>query len=134
MTRKTLVETVGDACRQSGFDFGTGFEYRIASQIESLPAAWLETPVLRKTEGRNEGTKHYSLKINLMDRCDDHSPEAKERRWSELESSASLIISRVGANEDVRLISDIEFTPAEFSLTNGGELSLSITCTVQIPF
>lgn len=134
MTRKTLIEAAEKACIAQGFDFGTGFDYRLASQVERLPAAWLETPTLKKVEGRNEGVKHYALKINLLDRCANHSPSVKEQSWNALEQRASDILRSIGTHEAVRQLTDIEFAPAEFSLTTGGELSLSITCTAQMPF
>ncbi len=134
MTRKILVEVAEKACRQAGFDFSTGFEYRLSSQVERLPAAWLETPKLKKTEGRNEGVKHYAVKINLLDRCQSHSPQAKEDAWNSLEQRAAQILDSISENEAMRTISDIELTPSEFSLTTGGELSLCITCTALMPF
>ncbi len=134
MTRTILIAAIERACNLIGFDFSTGFEYRLASQLERLPAAWLEPPKLLKTQGRKEGTKFYSVKINLLDRCTDHSPVAKERLWNNFEERASQMLSAVGNDENIRMLTDIEFTPAEFSLTTGGELSMCITFEVQIPF
>ena len=134
MTRTILVDAVEKACRQCGFDFNTGFEYRLASQIERLPAAWLEPPKLQKTVGRREGTRFYTMKINLLDRCTDHSPAAKEQQWNKFEERASQLLCEIGCNDNIRVLTDIEFTPAEFSLTTGGELSMCITCGVQMPF
>jgi hypothetical protein len=134
MTRKILTQAVENACRSLGFDFNTGFEYRLASQIERLPAAWLEPPRLEKTVGRREGTKVYSMKLDLLDRCTDHSPAAKEHRWNEFEERASQLTAAIGADDGIRMLTDIEFTPGEFSLTAAGELSMCVTCKVQIPF
>ncbi len=134
MTRELLLAAVEAACRRCGFDFQTGFDYRLASQLERLPAAWLETPRLEKTEGRREGTRFYSVKINLLDRCPSHDAAAKERSWGLLEERASKLLDSLGDDDNVRVITDVEFSPAEFALTTGGELSLAITCTVQMPF
>lgn len=134
MTRTLLTRAVERACQLIGFDFNTGFEYRLASQIERLPAAWLEPPRLEKTVGRREGTKFYSMKINLLDRCTVHTPEAKERQWAEFEERASLLLTAIGDDDGIRVLTDIEFTPGEFSLTTAGELSMCVACKVQIPF
>jgi hypothetical protein len=134
MTRTILLSAVENACRQIGFDFNTGFEYRLATQIERLPAAWLEPPKLLRTAGRREGTKYYGVKINLLDRCTDHSPTAKERLWADFEERASRLLTAIGDDDNIRMLTDIEFTPAEFSLTTGGELSMCVTFTVIMPF
>lgn len=134
MTRKLLIEAVEEACRECGFAFTTGFGYRLASQVGQLPAAWLETPKLEKTEGRAEGVKHYTLKINLLDRCQGHAASEKEACWGMLEEKASRILQLIGEAQCVRAVGVAEFTPAEFSLTAGGELSLTMSFGVQVPF
>lgn len=134
MTRQKLLAAVETACKAAGFDFETGFEYRLASQVDRLPAAWLETPQLQKTEGRNEGVKHYSLKINLLTRCTDHTPAAKERDWAALEQSAAEILAGIRAAEGVKAVEDVALAPAEFSLTTGGELSMCVSGVAVLRF
>jgi hypothetical protein len=134
MTRKLLIEAVEAAARECGFAFRTGFGYRLASEVGQLPAAWLETPHLEKTEGRAEGVKYYSLKINLLDRCAGHSADDREACWGELEERAARLLQLIGGARCVRAVTQAAFTPAEYSLTAGGELSLAMTFGVQMPF
>lgn len=134
MSRQTLTAAVETACKAAGFDFETGFEYRLASQIDRLPVAWLETPRLQKTVGRNEGIKYYAVKINLLDRPDNQSPTSREELWGTLENKANQIVDALRAHEVVIAIQDATSTPAECSLTAAGELSLCVECVALVSF
>lgn len=134
MSRQTLTTAVESACKAAGFDFETGFEYRLASQIDRLPVAWLETPRLQKTVGRSEGTKYYDVKINLLDRCAGQTPDAREALWDLLESKASQIVDTLRTHEAVIAMQDVALQPGECPLTAAGELSLGVECVALISF
>ena len=134
MTRKLLIEAVEEAAEKCDCSFHTGFEYRIAAQLKKLPAVWMAPPVLTVSRGRREGVKHYAVALKLISSCALNEQAAKERQWAQLEDTAARICLLVGENVDVRCVTGEEYSPAEFSLTASGELSLSVNFNVQMNF
>lgn len=134
MNRKKLIEAIAASCGGCGIRLQTGFAYRMAPELEQMPAAWLEPPRIEKTEGRTEGTKHYAVKMTLVDICPDPSENAKEQAWDRMERLAARILAALGEQECVRVVTDAELEPGEFSLTAEGELSLAVKFRVQVPF
>lgn len=134
MTRKKLITAFKEIAQESGFDFHTGFEYRIAHEVRQFPAAWLYPLKLVKTEGRQEGIKYYDAKIVLLALPPSQDELASQNELERLERAASKMCLMLGANECVRTITDTEYTPAEFSLTAAGEVSISLEMKVQMPF
>lgn len=134
MTRKKLTEAVAATVEECGFTFQTGGEYRIASELRKLPAAWLHPPELTANEGREEGFKTYSVEIELIEQYAGNKPLAKEEQWDGLEARAAQICALVGARAEIQVVSDIALSPAELSLTARGELSLNLKFKVRMPF
>lgn len=128
MTRKKLITALKEIARQSGFEFHTGFEYRIAHEIRKFPAVWLYPPKLMKIMGRAEGVKYYNVKIALL-----ALPSAQDE-MEKLERTATRMCLMLGADEHVRAITDAEYTPAEFSFTAAGEICISLEMKVQMTF
>lgn len=133
MTRKKLTDAVAEAVRTEGFAFQTGFDYRIAPQLKQLPAAWLHTPALEKKEGRSEGYAVYAVKIDLIELC-PASAHDKESKWQTLETKAAAICQRLRENPDIQELTQIEYKPAELSLTAKGELSVGVSFRARVPF
>lgn len=133
MTRKKLTDAIRAAVESEGFLFHTGFEYRIAPGLTKLPAAWLHTPALEKKEGRMEGYAIYSVEIDLIESCPKTAAD-KETNWEALENKASEICRRLRENPEIQEITQIEYAPAEFSVTAKGEISVRLSCKARVPF
>lgn len=134
MTRKLLISAVAEAAQECGYAFHTGFEYRINAELRELPALWLLPPKLTANDGREEGIRSYKVEFKLMITAEDNSPEKKERLWNMLEQTATGLCRLVEGNDFIRNVYGIECTPGEFSLTTRGELSMSVECSVDMPF
>lgn len=128
MTRKKLIAAFKEIAKESGFEFHTGFGYRISHEIKKFPAAWLYPPKLVKTEGRQEGLKYYDAKIVLL------SLPSPQDDLEKLERAATRMCLMLGANEDVRAVTDAEYTPAECSLTAAGDVGITLAIKVRMPF
>lgn len=134
MTRKKLTEAVRNAALAVGFDFQTGFDYRIAPEIKKLPTAWLHPPTLKKKEGRNEGFVVYLVKIDLIDDYANADANQKEIKWNALEKNANQICTHIAKDDNIQTLTDVTLSPAELSLTAKGEISLSLSFNVRMPF
>lgn len=133
MKREKLKEAIAAAAAGFGYAFHTGFEYRIAPELKRLPAVWLHPPQLEKAEGREEGVLHYSVRLDLL-KAQGRTPESREACWGALEADAVGICRRLGVEDAVRAVTNVECTPAEMSLTAKNELSVSVKFKVQMPF
>lgn len=134
MSREILVGAVSAAAAECGYGFYTGPEYRMDAEIASTPALWLLPAHLEKTEGLNEGVRHYKTTIKFIRDCTDNSPQAKEKLWTSMEGDAAAFCLALCGHERIKSATGLQYAPAEFSLTNRGELSLSVTLDVQVPF
>lgn len=131
MARKKLITAIKEIVKESGFEFYTGFEYRIAHEVKLFPAVWLYPPKLVKTEGRQEGIKYYDVKIALLALPTTPSIQDELER---LERVATRMCLMLGANDHVYAVTDVEYKPAEFSLTAAGEVSISLEMKVRMTF
>ncbi len=134
MTRDTLTEAIGAIVRQNGYAFLTGPAYRMVAETGELPAAWLQSPKLEKTLGRTEGYRQYAVALSLMQYCQLATMEEKERLWAQMEGDVARICLALAGETDIKEIAGLQYSPAEFSLTNMGEISLTVNLTVKVSF
>lgn len=134
MTQNILTEAFRDAAAQCGHALQTGEEYRIGTQVKAFPAVWLTTPELTRTEGIREGVKHYNAQFVVIEAGRNCTAEEKEAKWARMEADAAKICLLIGADPRIKTITGVKYRTGEFSITNKGEISLTVECTVQVPF
>ena len=91
-----------------------------------FPAVWLVPPHVVRVEGR------ATLHLMRLDRRYDE--QAKERQWAEMERDALAMIGRIGKLQGIFCTGNIALTPAEFSLTRQGELSMKAEFDARLYF
>lgn len=133
MGRNKLINAIANAVEEGGYQFNSGFEYRMNSEIKNLPAAWLLPPQLVKREGRAEGVDHYAVSMRLITIA-EKGQSAKNEQWSAMERQAVMITQKLQENDAINMVSDLSCDVSEFALTNRGELSLLVRFKVQMPF
>lgn len=126
MTRDSLTTLIRQTVREAGFSFENGFPYRIARTNFSFPILWMEPPQLIGMEGREEGRKTYRIVLYLMAADKKYDETQKEARWAELETVTQTLLKKLGAQWPIWHIDRIRCTPAEFDLSNRGEISLKV--------
>lgn len=134
MPRYQLTTLIRQTAREAGFAFGTGFPYRIARTSLTFPAMWMEPPLLTAREGREEGRCTYRVTLYLMVADKKYDETRKEFCWHELEAAAQRLLKRLGAEWPVWHLDRIRYTPAEFDLSNRGELSLKVEFDAVMAF
>ena len=134
MSSKKLTTAIREAAEECGYEFHAGQQYRMDAQIVRTPAVWLLPLRLEKVEGRTRGVCHYKATVHLLHDCPDHATEAKEALWNRMEADAMRICTLMCGDERVKSASATGCTAAEFTLTNRGELSLTVDYSVQVPF
>lgn len=134
MERKKLIADLRKAAGLCGYMFHTGMEHRINTELKKMPALWLVPPELINTKGWNEGTKQYRVKMFLIEKCREHSSEWKEETWQKLEETLTGIYKTLSKEPHIRTITDMEYHPQEFTITNRGEISIAATCKVHMNF
>lgn len=63
-----------------------------------------------------------------------YDEQAKERQWAEMERDALAMIGRIGKQQGIFCTGNIALTPAEFSLTRQGELSMKAEFDARLYF
>lgn len=134
MTRKTLAQAIKEAALKLEYCFYSGFDYRMNETIIAYPAVWLSPPSIVAVEGRNEGKIRYRVALKLMKLAKKSSTQQKEEAWSQLEHDALEMCRAIACRREIASVKITECTPAEFSLTNHGELSMALRFDVEIPF
>ncbi len=129
MKREELTEVLCAAASHAGYTFHTGAAHRMNGTIRVYPAAWLEPPVLKSSEGRREGDVTYRVSLHLMALP---SSADRESLWTGLEEDALSIARAAASNPAVRQVSNISCTPAGQSLTAHGEVSVTLACDVTM--
>lgn len=134
MIREKLTTIIKEALKSQKYGLYTGFEYRIPSEKVIFPACWMPPMQLVRVDGRHEGKRTYKITLHLMKLNKKASEAEKERAWSTMEEEALEIIHHIGPQGEVYCIDKIEATPAEFSLSPHGEISLKVEFEVQVAF
>ncbi len=134
MFRTEILGLFREAASEAGLHFQHGFPYRMSRANLPLPALWLEPLVLREIEGRDEGTLCYRLSMYLMCADRKYDEAQKEEQWGALERTALEMIRAIVLKKTLLQISNVSCTPAEFTLTNRGELSIKCEFDLRIAF
>ena len=95
---------------------------------------WLVPPHVVRVEGREEGEIVYRATLHLMRLDRRYDEQAKERQWAEMERDALAMIGRIGKLQGIFCTGNIALTPAEFSLTRQGELSMKAEFDARLYF
>lgn len=134
MLRNQLSAAVESAAQELGYGFRQGFEYRMGEVPVRFPAVWLVPPRVTRVEGREEGEIVYRATLHLIRLDRRYDEQAKERQWAEMERDALAMIGRIGKQQGVFCTGNIALTPAEFSLTRQGELSMKAEFDARMYF
>lgn len=134
MLRKQLSAAVRRAAEKSGYHFHQGFEYRMNEDPVRFPALWLAPPRVVRVDGRDEGQIVYRVAMHLLRLNRRFDEQAKEQVWDEMELDALQVIGLVGPQQGVFCTENIALTPAEFTLTRQGELSLKAEFDARLYF
>ena len=132
--RNQLSAAVESAAQELGYGFRQGFEYRMGEVPIRFPAVWLVPPHVVRVEGREEGEIVYRATLHLMRLDRRYDEQAKERQWAEMERDALAMIGRIGKLQGIFCTGNIALTPAEFSLTRQGELSMKAEFDARLYF
>ena len=134
MTRQHLISALRNVAGKLGYSFHTGFDYRINTGIKKFPAMWLLPPKLTQTEGRSEGTKKYEINLKIIHEGGNYDPGKKDRIWAAMEDDVSNLCLELYSSPHIISIKDTELSPQELSLTNRGELSMSVKFVLKMAF
>jgi len=138
MAREKLIAALRAGALRSGFTPYYGPAYRINSQIDMLPAAWIEPLKLLSKSGRRECRATYRVTIKMMAAegmggfgsaeraggAEFSSGVGREKQWAELEEAFLKIAAGVAAEDFVASVGALKSACAELSLTSKGEISL----------
>lgn len=134
MKREKLIQAIEDAARTYELEFQTGYQHQINEQLKNTPTLWLESIEKAKIEGVGEGLITYAIKLIMIDISYGQGLWEPEASWRKMENKAAGICLYIANTECVKSISDVEYTAGQSSITNRGEISMSIKMNVQIPF
>lgn len=134
MYRKKLYSALRSAVKANGYNLYSGFPYSLNGTPMLFPAAWLSPPEICRVEGRKEGFFTYSVTLQLMQMAIKMTPELREQKWGEMEGSAMDIISAAGDNTELFNIQNITMSPAEYTLSKHGEISMKVTFEARMHF
>ena len=134
MLRNQLSAAVESAAQELGYGFRQGFEYRMGEVPIRFPAVWLVPPHVVRVEGREEGEIVYRATLHLMRLDRRYDEDAKDRQWAEMDRGALAMIGRIGKLQGIFCTGNIALTPAEFSLTRQGELSMKAEFDARLYF
>lgn len=120
--------------KNSGTASAKGSSTGWAKSRSGSPAVWLVPPHVVRVEGREEGEIVYRATLHLMRLDRRYDEQAKERQWAEMERDALAMIGRIGKLQGIFCTGNIALTPAEFSLTRQGELSMKAEFDARLYF
>lgn len=125
MKREVLTDILREACVAAGYAFYTGPVHRAGGEVRAYPAAWLEPPVMKSSEGRGEGTLTYRITLHLM-----ALPQAggQDGMMAALETDALAVTGMAGGDDRVCGVSAVSCVPAAQTLTAHGEMSVELSC------
>ena len=131
MKRTQLISALRSAIEQVGYNFYSGFDYTISRTVKAYPAGWLNPVRITTVKGREQGRIVYQITLRLMELA-PRDATSHDEIWGVQESDA-LEIARLLAEADVVTdVADVKCTPAQFSLTNHGELSMTLDMNVGV--
>lgn len=134
MTREKMIAAITEAVESLNYTLYTGMEYRINDFVKVFPSAWLTPSKLLKINGRERGSVVYAVAIHLMNSGKQLTENEKTVVWSRMEREAIDIYRKLSIHEDVTSVDDLQCVPAEFILSNHGEISLTMNFNLEIPF
>lgn len=134
MIRNQLSESIKAATETIGYHFYEGFEYRMNEKGIHLPAIWLIPPKMSRINGRNEGEATYRVILHLMHPNQRYDEPDKNLQWDAMEQNLLKITNRIISQQGVFCIENITLTPAEFTLTKQGELSVKAEFDMRMYF
>lgn len=134
MIRNDLISLIKQTIRAKKYGAYTGFEYRIPSEKMIFPACWIAPLQLTKLDGRYDGKRTYKVVLYLMQINKKANEETKEAIWEEMEEHIVEIVNTLIKEKPIFYIENLVATPAEFSLTPHGEISLKVEFDVQVAF
>lgn len=133
MTSKTITQALREAAAGIGYSFCSGFDYRMQETIKAYPCLWLSPPKITAVKGRSEGRIRYRAAMHLMKLSGKAGGAQREEICSALEEDALAVYRSLA--QDGRISAWlVECSPAEFSLTNHGEISVSLKMDIDVPF
>lgn len=129
-----MVDALKEAIDSVNYTLYCGMQYNINDRLKLLPAAWLLPAKLIKTEGCKRGNIIYETTIYLMCAGKHLSEDQKTECWDRLESDALEIYKRMADHPDISSVGGLQCVADEFSLSNHGELSITMKFSVEMPF
>ena len=134
MLRQQLINTLQEAAERKGYNLMCGFKYQIAQEATIYPLAWLYPIKLNNIEGRLEGIITYNVEMILIKLNHRYQQNEKENIWSEMEKDIIDICCNILSKPNVYNVEKLKTEPAEYTLTNQGELSLNCEFNVKMNF
>lgn len=134
MHRNNLIEAVAKAARDCGLCFYSGYEYQINEALKQIPALWLSNLEGTKHNGINEGVRTYAVKMFIIDVPPASKAAEPEAVWLQMETKADRICSSLAEAECVKNVSDIELSASRNSITNRGEISMTVKLNIHVPY
>ncbi|MDR2885838.1 MAG: hypothetical protein LBU95_03535 [Rikenellaceae bacterium] len=149
MTRKLLAQALQQTAHKLGYAFYSEFDHRMGETIIAYPTLWLSPPRIVAVEGRREGRIRYRITMHLMKLAQQAraagdgldfggqvaGPDgAREQLWCALEAGAIEVCRGLADSRHVAAATLMDCAPAEFSLTNHGEVSICLKMDVDMNF
>lgn len=134
MLREKLYAAIGRAVRERGYTFYSGFEHSMNGTLSKFPAAWLSPLEVTEVEGREEGYVTYLATVSLMNLISKASAAQKEIYWDRMEEEAGAIAHMTGNDPAVCDVMNIKMSPAEYSLSKHGEISMRLSFEARMHF
>lgn len=133
MIRQKLIAALRRAALSCGYTPYYGPQYRIASQVDVLPAAWIEPLKLTAKKGRSECLAQYRVTVKMI-APEERSAEGRERQWNALERDFLEIVHSVAREDFVVSADGAKSACGEASLTNKGEISLEGQIDITVAY
>ncbi len=134
MTRKTLVAAVKEAATELGLCFHSGFRHQMNQSIVAYPALWAVPPKIIAANGTREGQITYRTTVYLMSMEPKASQDAKDNTWELLEQTALQLARAIGEKKHIAGVTVTDCSPAEYALTNHGDIAVAMTFDARIFF
>jgi len=138
MIRQKLIAAFRRAALSCGYTPYYGPQYRMTSQIDLLPALWIEPLKLTDKEGREECVAHYRALVHMLapeNRShENRSADQRERQWTALEHGFLEVVRSVAREDFVISATGAKTSCGEASLTNKGEISLDGQIDISVAY
>ncbi|MDR0907570.1 MAG: hypothetical protein LBM63_03035 [Rikenellaceae bacterium] len=129
MKRSELTEIFRETATAVGYAFHTGATHKAGGEVRAYPAVWLEPPVMKSCDGRNEGTVTYRATLHLVTLATMVGAESLREG---LETDAMTLKRAVEQDARVSEVTAVACAPATQTLTAHGDVSMTLTCDVKM--